>query len=99
MVKVKDVKKGQVIQITVREDNGLCYWMYAVANNVFDDRIEFIKEDGSRHMHLLAVYEDEAKLTDDQKDEFFLKVLYKDGKPVFAKRTLNRRYKFGRYVF
>lgn len=44
MSELKDVKNGQVIQITVREDNGLCYWMYAVANNIFDDRIEFLKK-------------------------------------------------------
>jgi len=87
---------GQMVELSWEDKEGNARWMYMVAVELYDDRVQFLKEYGGRFMEF---YNDESGneegTTGDNKR---IKVipLYKNGQPVFSKRSF---FGLGRYTF
>lgn len=96
-MKTHNIKKGQMLELSVRDDNSATC-EFVVAIQVFDDRVLFAKEYGESYMHVFHEDEDESvnkerELLANQKVNRLLVGLYIDGEPVFSKRWL------GKYTF
>lgn len=92
---MKNVKEGQMGMLIWRESDGYATWCYCVAKNIFDDRIEFLRDgfEGS-YVHVIDSVESESIIIDNQKTTPLLIMLNRDGKPVQSKKTI-----FGKYTF
>jgi len=92
---MKNLFKGQMGELTTREGEDAS-WEYVVVLNNYDDRTEFLKENGGRYMHVWSddISEDESIALKDQKTKLALTMLKKDGNDVKSKRSLFGRYKF-----
>lgn len=85
---------GQLAELAWRNDGANAGWCYCFVENIFDDRIQFRKEDGGMYMHVLEKTDKESCIIDQQPTKTLLNMLYKDGKPVIAKKKLFGGYKF-----
>jgi hypothetical protein len=84
---------GQLAELIWRDSNQNAVWCYCVVERVFDDRIQFLKEDGGRYMHILNKDDKESDIISNQPTQSFLTMLHKGGKPVMAKKRLFGGYK------
>lgn len=92
-------EKGQMVELSWMDKEGHARWLYMVAEYMYDDRTQFIKEDGSHFMEFEPKKENETEDKEpDSKDNYNIKVipLYKNGQPVFSKRSF---FGLGRYTF
>ncbi len=91
---MKDVKVGQMGELSFRIDNNVVSWEYVVAIHVYDDRIVFLREYGGQYMHVINVNDGESEIIRNQETKYHLNLLYKNESPVFSKRNI-----FGKYTF
>jgi hypothetical protein len=91
--KVKNIIEGQLAELIYKNEGENAQWQYCVVENIYDDRIQFLKEDGYRYMHVINTNDNENSILANQKSMSNLTLLYKDGKPVMAKKKL-----FGGYI-
>jgi hypothetical protein len=90
---MNNIIKGQLAELVYKNDGENAQWQYCVVENIFDDRIQFLKEDGYRYMHVFEASDAESSIIDNQKSTSKLTMLYKGSKPVMAKKKL-----FGGYI-
>lgn len=79
---------GQLAELVWENKQGDANWCYCVVERIFDDRIQFIKEDGGKYMLVLEENDQEGEIIDNQTTKTHLTMLNKDGKPVIAKKRL-----------
>lgn len=88
-----DVKVGQMAKLVQKDEGENAWWQYLVAVNVFDDRVEFLKEDGGRYMHIFS--DDHKEILDKQVTSSSFALLKKNREPVFSKKSFfTRKYNF-----
>jgi len=86
---------GQMAELVwMSEGNDVASWTYMVANNIFDDRIEFLRKDNTPFIYSLSTHEGENEMINGQSIKSHVIPLYKDGKPVMSRKNF-----FGRYTF
>lgn len=91
---MKNVKVGHMGMLVWRESDERATWRYCIADNVFDDRIEFLVDGAANYVHVLNSEEDENSIIENQKPDSALVMLYKNGEPSVSKKTI-----FGKYTF
>lgn len=89
---MENIKEGHVGVIIWRNDGENASWEYCIVKNVYDGRVEFLRESKGNYMHVFNQGDDE--LIGDQPTHSKLQMLYKNGEPVTAKRSWNGKWKF-----
>lgn len=87
---------GQMAQLNYEREESKYSWEYMVAVEVFDDKVLFDREYGGRFMLTFADPTEENKEGTLDRSDIKIEPLYKNGQPVFSKRSL---FGFGRYNF
>jgi hypothetical protein len=84
--------KGQLVVITYREENEDAWWEYGVVRNIYDERVEILRETGGSFMYVLE--KDDNSILKNQPTKSKVKPLARDGKPVMSGRSI-----FGKLTF
>lgn len=79
-----NIQEGHVGILVWRNDEENTSWEYCIAKHVYDNKIDFMREDGNNYMHILN--SDGDKLISNQPTQSELQMLYKNEKPVIAKK-------------
>lgn len=90
---MKNAVIGQLAELMYGNEGSNVSWQYCVVEHIFDDRIQFKKADGRLYMHVFSSDESENDILNKQPTKSKITLLYKDNKPVMAKKKLFGGYK------
>lgn len=89
---MKNVEEGHVGILIWKSDGEKASWEYCIAKHVYDNKIDFMRENDNSYMHVLN--KDGEGIISNQPTESELQMLYKNGEPVTAKKKWNGKWKF-----
>jgi hypothetical protein len=91
---MKNVIVGQLVELLYKAESKNAWWEYGVVEYIYDDRVQIARKGIKPYMHILVSTDNENKMVSNQPVNSNVTFLFKNGKPVMAKKKLFGGYKF-----